>query len=67
MTKEEADELIVGTDKVGTFLIRFSSTYADSGSFVVCLKTDSGSEHVLLEVTFEEYFLVTLEKNIQDI
>jgi hypothetical protein len=52
MTKEEADRLIGNEEKVGTHLIRFSSTYAQDGSFVVCLKTNSGAEHVLLKVIF---------------
>ena len=50
MTKDDADQVIGNAEKVGTFLIRFSSTYANTGSFVVCLKTDTGPEHVLLEV-----------------
>ncbi|XP_028402862.1 uncharacterized protein LOC114525659 [Dendronephthya gigantea] len=49
MTKEDADQLIGNAEKVGTYLIRFSSTYADTGSFVVCLKSDTGPEHVLLQ------------------
>ena len=52
MTKEEADQIIGNAEQVGTFLIRFSSTFAQNGSFVVCLKTDTGPEHVLLEVRF---------------
>jgi hypothetical protein len=52
MTTDEADRLIGNEEKVGTFLIRFSSTYAQSGSFVVCLKTNTGAEHVLLVVIF---------------
>ncbi|CAB3981132.1 Hypothetical predicted protein [Paramuricea clavata] len=49
MTKDEADRLIGNEEKVGTFLIRFSLTYAQSGCFIVCLKTNTGVEHVLLE------------------
>ena len=50
MTKDEADRVITAAEKVGTFLIRFSSSEADKGSFAVCLKTDTGAEHKLLEV-----------------
>ena len=53
MTKEEADKVVGNEEKVGSFLIRFSSTYASNGSFVVCLKTENGSEHVLLEVCYQ--------------
>ena len=49
MTKEEADRVITA-EEVGTFLIRFSSSEADKGSFTLCLKTDNGAEHILLEV-----------------
>ena len=49
MTKEEADRKIAA-ERVGTFLIRFSSSEADKGSFILCLKTDNEAEHILLEV-----------------
>ena len=49
MTKEEADRRITA-ENVGTFLIRFSSSEADKGSFALCLKTEDGAEHQLLEV-----------------
>ncbi len=52
ITKDEADQVIGNAEKVGTFLIRFSSTFAHTGSFVVCLKTETGPEHILLQVIF---------------
>lgn len=48
MTKDEADRAVTAQEK-GTFLIRFSATYANEGSFIVVLKTDSGAEHHKIE------------------
>ncbi|XP_046859205.1 uncharacterized protein LOC124452660 isoform X2 [Xenia sp. Carnegie-2017] len=49
MSKDKADEIINKQTEVGTFLIRFSSTNAKTGSFVVCLKTDGNTEHIELQ------------------
>ena len=49
MTKDEADKVIGDQEQVGSFLIRFSSSFASNGSFAVCLKTENGPEHHLLE------------------
>ncbi|XP_046859201.1 uncharacterized protein LOC124452658 isoform X2 [Xenia sp. Carnegie-2017] len=49
MTEDKADEIINKQTEVGTFLIRFSSTNARTGSFVVCLKTKCNTEHIELQ------------------
>ena len=49
MTKDEADNALKNGEN-GTFLIRFSSTNAVKGSFVVVLKTPYGTEYHEIKV-----------------
>ena len=62
MSKDDSDKAVMAGE-IGTFLIRFSTTYAQQGQFVVVLKTTNGPEHHVIEVIHLLIYLIFITRS----